>query len=309
MGVYFYSAMVPGCGEPNDGVASHYIKVISERDSPEINLCRFATALYYATKEFRNELKSYAIELLERIKAPMPTLLGCWIHPCLEGDGLCKRKREMEKGCIHEEIKFDMLPVATAYARYILAEIRESGQYQWGKLTTLMLYLPFRLESLMRRLPCVEKVDDPDKHGEKYLILRGNADTKDFDSDLNFDRFVFIPKPFEDAVMEARDSEHEIFMIYSTHPPMHRHPSLTNPQYASFFYEKSQNSYVPEEVRLVAFRQFLQFTAEKDLKKHAPAAFRVLNDYHFLRRPSKYLMGGEDRLPESIAHYLPEAPK
>jgi len=309
MGVYFCNTMVPGCGEPNDGVASQYIKAISERDSPEINLYRFATALYYATKEYRNELKPYATAFLEQIKTSIPALLNGGIHPCTEGDGLCKFKNEMENGNKQDEIKFDMLPVATAYARYILAEIKENGRYQWGKLTTLMLYLPFRLESLVRRLPCVEKIDDPDKHNLDYLTLRGNADAIGLDSDLSPDRFISIPKPVDDAVTEARDSEHEIFMIFSTNPPMHHHPSMSNPQYALFFYEKSQNCYLPEEVRLVALRQFLQFTSEKSLKKYAPAAFRVLNDYHFVRRPAKYCIGGEDRLPEWIIKYLPEVPK
>jgi len=70
MGVYLHNMTIPSCGEPNDGIASHYLLKISENFPPEINICLFSTALYYATGDYRQKLKQYAIVFLGEFRDP-----------------------------------------------------------------------------------------------------------------------------------------------------------------------------------------------------------------------------------------------
>jgi len=70
MGVYLQNAIIPSCGEPDDAIASGYLLKIAEESTPERNICLFSTALYYATEPYRNELKPYAVMLLDRFENP-----------------------------------------------------------------------------------------------------------------------------------------------------------------------------------------------------------------------------------------------
>ena len=70
MGVYLQNAIIPSCGEPDDAIASGYLLRIAEESSAEKNICLFSTALYYATEQYRTELKPYAVMLLDRFENP-----------------------------------------------------------------------------------------------------------------------------------------------------------------------------------------------------------------------------------------------
>jgi len=70
MGVFLHNMTIPSCGEPDDGIASHYLLKISENFPPEINICLFSIALYYATEDYRQKLKQYAVVFLGEFRDP-----------------------------------------------------------------------------------------------------------------------------------------------------------------------------------------------------------------------------------------------
>jgi len=160
---------------------------------------------------------------------------------------------------------------------------------------------------VLLRLPCIDKITDPNSENKDYFALRRDADVQ---GDISHpERLVFIPKPKDDAIIEALVAQHELFLIYSTNPPRHRKNPMVNPAYARFFEEKFKDTTLSEEIRVVALRQFLHFTAEKELGKHRATVYSVLTLYHFVQYPANYERIGGGTFSKSFIKYFPEVPK
>jgi hypothetical protein len=69
-GVYLHDRTVPFSGEFDDARVSSYLLKVKEDASPEKNICSFSMALFYANEGYREELRPYAIMLLERFTNP-----------------------------------------------------------------------------------------------------------------------------------------------------------------------------------------------------------------------------------------------